>query len=59
MIRVHAGLGYGSFKMRGPQYRPQNTTVLITGTPKIVNFGKPPTKDLCVWGVNFRSASGH
>ena len=30
-------------KIRGPQYRPQNTIVLIMGTPKgIPNFGKPP-----------------
>ena len=31
-------------QIRGPQYRPQNTIVLITGTPKKVplNFGKHP-----------------
>ena len=30
--------------MGGPQYRPQNTIVLLVGTPKkgTPNFGKPP-----------------
>ena len=38
-----------SLNNTGPQYRPQNTTVLI-GTPKMVsgihNFGRPHMEDL-------------
>ena len=40
---------YSSFsKIRGPQYRPQNTIVLIIGTPKrgTPNFGKLPYEDM-------------
>ena len=44
MLRGGVDSGSNSRKMGGPQYRPQNTVVLILGTPKMVPLilGKSP-----------------